>query len=97
MGRNQLDAASLDRFIFLSWEIDENLEHELANNTEWTNYVQKVRKAVAKISERVVVSPRASMIGAELLKLGISRTEVEQDVLWKGLDASRIKMIKNNI
>lgn len=97
VGRNQLDAASLDRFIFLSWEIDENLEHELANNTEWTNYVQKVRKAVAKISERVVVSPRASMIGAELLKLGISRTEVEQDVLWKGLDASRIKMIKNNI
>ncbi|SFH77998.1 AAA family ATPase [Halpernia frigidisoli] len=97
VGRNQLDAASLDRFIFLSWEIDENLEHQLANNTEWTNYVQKVRKAVAKISERVVVSPRASMIGAELLQLGISREEVEQDVLWKGLDASRIKMIKNNI
>lgn len=97
VGRNQLDAASLDRFIFLSWDIDENLEHELAKNQEWTNYVQKVRKAVAKLSERIVVSPRASIVGAELLKIGISRADVEQDVLWKGLEISRINMIKNNI
>ena len=97
VGRNQLDAASLDRFIFLSWDIDENLEREIARNDEWTNYVQKVRKAVAKISERVVVSPRASIIGAQLLQIGMSRAEVEQDVLWKGLEISRVKMIKNNI
>ena len=97
VGRNQLDAASLDRFIFLSWDIDENLEHELAKNREWTNYVQKVRKAVAKLSERIVVSPRASIVGAELLKIGISRADVEQDVLWKGLEISRINLIKNNI
>ncbi len=97
VGRNQMDAASLDRFIFISWEIDEKLEHELAKHYEWTTYVQKVRKAVAKLSERMVVSPRASIKGSELLKIGTSREDVEQDVLWKGLDASRIQMIKNNI
>lgn len=97
VGRNQMDAASLDRFICISWEIDEKLEHELAKNYEWATYVQKVRKAVAKISERMVVSPRASIIGSELLKIGVSREDVEKDVLWKGLDASRIQMIKNNI
>lgn len=97
VGRNQLDAATLDRFITLNWEIDETLEHELANNYEWVNYVQKARKAASKIGERHIISPRASMQGADLLRIGIDRKEVEKDVLWKGLDASRIQMIKNNM
>ena len=97
VGRNQLDAATLDRFITLNWEIDETLEHELAKNYEWVNYVQKARKAASKIGERHIISPRASMQGADLLRIGIDRNEVEKDVLWKGLDASRIQMIKNNM
>ena len=97
VGRNQLDAATLDRFITLNWEIDETLEHELAKNYEWVNYVQKARKAASKIGERHIISPRASMQGADLLRIGIDRNEVEKDVLWKGLDASRIQIIKNNM
>ena len=97
VGRNQLDAATLDRFITLNWKIDETLEHELAKNYEWVNYVQKARKAASKIGERHIISPRASMQGADLLRIGIDRKEVEKDVLWKGLDASRIQMIKNNM
>ena len=97
VGRNQLDAATLDRFITFNWEIDETLEHELANNHEWVNYVQKARKAASKIGERHIISPRASMQGADLLRIGIDRKEVEKDVVWKGLDASRIEMIKNNM
>ena len=97
VGRNQLDAATLDRFITLNWEIDETLEHELAKNYEWVNYVQKARKAASKIGERHIISPRASMQGADLLRIGIDRKEVEKDVVWKGLDASRIQMIKNNM
>lgn len=97
VGRNQLDAATLDRFITFNWEIDETLEHELANNYEWVNYVQKARKAASKIGERHIISPRASMQGADLLRIGIDRKEVEKDVVWKGLDASRVQMIKNNM
>lgn len=97
VGRNQLDAATLDRFITFNWEIDETLEHELANNYEWVNYVQKARKAASKIGERHIISPRASMQGADLLRIGIDRKEVEKDVVWKGLDASRIQMIKKNM
>ena len=97
VGRNQLDAATLDRFITFNWEIDDTLEHELANNHEWVNYVQKARKAASKIGERHIISPRASMQGADLLRIGIDRKEVEKDVVWKGLDASRIQMIKKNM
>jgi hypothetical protein len=97
IGRNQLDAASLDRFVFFDWNIDEDLERELANNDTWVNYVQKVRKAAKKLGIRFVISPRASFYGATLLDAGIDRKEVEKNVLWKGLDQATIQLIKNNL
>lgn len=97
VGRNQLDAASLDRFIFLSWEIDEDLEREIAKNDEWVTYVQRVRNSVAKHSLRVLVSPRASIKGAKLLAAGIAQNEVENAVLWNGLDSNTVRMIKSQL
>jgi hypothetical protein len=94
VGRNQLDAASLDRFVFLDWEYDENLERELAGNEDWSDYVQKVRRLVVSLKIRHVVSPRASIYGARLLASGLNREIVEQTILWKGLDdASRNKVV----
>jgi hypothetical protein len=96
VGRNQLDAASLDRFVFLDWKYDENLERELAGNQDWSDYVQKVRRFIEAMKIRHVVSPRASIYGAKLLASGISRETVEQTILWKGLDsASKNKVIQN--
>lgn len=88
VGRNQLDAASLDRFVFLDWIYDENLERDLAGNEEWCSYVQKVRKVVELNKIRHVVSPRASIFGARLLAHGLDKKVVEATILWKGLDYS---------
>ncbi|GHU65743.1 hypothetical protein FACS1894123_11750 [Bacteroidia bacterium] len=96
VGRNQLDAASLDRFVFLDWKYDENLERELAGNQEWSDYVQKVRRYIETQKIRHIVSPRASIYGAKLLASGISRDIVEQTILWKGLDdATKNKILEN--
>ena len=96
VGRNQLDAASLDRFVFLDWKYDENLERELAGNQSWSDYVQKVRRYIETQKIRHIVSPRASIYGAKLLANGISRDIVEQTILWKGLDdATKNKIIEN--
>lgn len=97
VGRNQLDAASLDRFIFFEWEVDEDLEREIANNDSWVHYVQRVRKSVAKLKLRILISPRASFKGAKLLEARINQNEVERNVLWNGLDMATIQLIKNNI
>jgi cobaltochelatase CobS len=95
IGRNQLDAASLDRFVFLDWKYDENLERELAGNEKWSSYVQKIRKFIEENKIRHVVSPRASIFGAKLLANGIARDTVETTILWKGLDdATREKIIE---
>lgn len=86
VGRNQLDAASLDRFVFIDWKYDENLERQLAGNEKWSSHVQKVRKFIEENKIRHVVSPRASIFGAKLLASGISQDIVETTILWKGLD-----------
>lgn len=93
VGRNQLDAASLDRFVFMDWKYDEKLETALAGNEAWSSHVQKVRRFVEDNKIRHVVSPRASIFGAKLLAAGISREEVETVILWKGMDeATRNKI-----
>jgi MoxR-like ATPase len=86
IGRNQLDAATLDRFVKLSWDYDERHEMRIAPNADWTRYVQKVRAAVMQLRLRVVVSPRASITGGNLLNAGMARSRVAELVLWGGID-----------
>lgn len=110
VGRNQLDAAALDRFVMLEWPYDEALESAIMGAPAPTNApvpqsiapvlgeeanglalrfldrTRKVRKAVDELKVRHVVSPRASIAGAKLLAAGWRWNDVEDAVLWKGLD-----------
>lgn len=95
VGRNQLDAASLDRFVFIEWDYDENLERKVAGNDEWFEYVLKVRRVIDRLNLRHIVSPRASFFGAKLLNNGFLREDVEKMVLWKGMDQATIDKIKD--
>jgi len=94
VGRNQLDGATLDRFSIIEWEIDEKLELRISSNNNWTKKVQKIRKIILQEKIRHLVSPRASIIGGQLLAIGIPESEVEESVIWKGLDKEQIKKIK---
>ena len=94
VGRNQMDAATLDRFAFLDWPYDETLERAIAGNDDWTRRVQAIRNSVAKLSIRAVVSPRASVMGAKLLAAGMTREQVETLTLWKGLTPEDVRRIQ---
>jgi hypothetical protein len=93
VGRNRLDAASLDRFVSIGWEVDEALELATVGNTEWVTRVQAVRKAVARQGIKVIISPRASYFGAALLAAGMKQTQVEALTLRKGLTEDQWKSI----
>lgn len=86
VGRNQLDAATLDRFAMIEFPYDEALELEIAPNKEFTLFVQKVREELK--SERVVISPRASIKGGKLLAAGWNIEDVIDSVLRAGLPSS---------
>jgi MoxR-like ATPase len=79
VGRNQLDAATLDRFVFLQWNIDENVEETLAVGRlglPWLNVVRMVREYVNERDLRVVVSPRATQRGSRLLASDLDFNDV---------------------
>lgn len=88
VGRNQMDAATLDRFTILEVDYDEQLEVQIAGDKDWVKYVQAVRAAIEAEKVRHIVSPRASIMGARLLAAGMERSKVEEAVVWKGLDHS---------
>lgn len=87
VGRNQLDAATLDRFQVFDIDYDEALELQLAGDTAWVKYVQSVRRAIDTEKIRHIVSPRASIQGAKMLAAGMDRAVVESSCVWKGLPA----------
>lgn len=87
VGRNQLDAATLDRFAVVDFDYDDNLERMIAANDAWVDKVQQYRKRAFELKMRVVISPRASIFGAKLLASGMKEKMVEELVIWKGVSA----------
>jgi hypothetical protein len=90
VGRNQLDAATLDRFAVVDFDYDEEMERAIAGNDDWVRKVQRYRHRAFDLKMRVVISPRASIYGAKLLASGMDETLVEELVIWKGI-ASEIR------
>lgn len=73
VGRNQLDAATLDRFIVIDWLIDAELEKSLAGgNEKWYEAVLAGRKYVTDRGVRALITPRCTQKGAQLLNSGIA-------------------------
>jgi hypothetical protein len=75
VGRNQLDAATLDRFALIEWLIDDELEKVLAGDSidgqGWFAAVKRVRRKVESEGMRVLVTPRATQRGAKLIAAGV--------------------------
>ena len=84
VGRNQLDAATLDRFTIIEWDIDDKLEQQLAVGPQgqaWYTAVKEVRTYVSKNGIRALVTPRATQKGSRLLASGMNLREVVTGVL----------------
>ena len=94
VGRNQLDAATMDRFAFVSIDYDERLELTVACNLEWVAEVVMVREVIREKKIRHVVSPRASILGARLIEGGMDREKVRELALWKGLDGDSVEKVR---
>lgn len=94
VGRNQMDAASLDRFFVIPMNYDERMERTLYGDTDWVRFVHKVRASVQKLGMRHVVSMRAIDQGSRLIAAGMPRAQVEAGALWKGLAPADVQKIK---
>lgn len=94
-GRNQLDGATLDRFAVVEFNYDEDLESTYQDNREWFDVVKSYRKNVENLKLRFVISPRATINGAKMLRAGLPLEFVENSVIFKGCDDLTRQKIKN--
>lgn len=93
-GANQLDASSIDRFDFIEFGYDDDLERALASDASWCAYVQRVRQVIAERGLDVLVTPRATYAGCKRLADGFDRETVKEMVVYKGLDRDTIAQIE---
>lgn len=97
VGRNTLDAASLDRFAMIRIDYDERIENSVAcGNTALVRFCHAFRKASAKAGLQMVVSYRAIGRMAKMLGL-LSVEEVLESCLLKGLEKDDLKIIEKDL
>lgn len=70
VGRNKLDAAFLDRFVYLPWDYDYNLEAAICGNKDVVKKMIEMRAAADSYGLDCVISPRASVAISKLVANG---------------------------
>jgi hypothetical protein len=72
------------------------LEKILTGNDQWHRIIEKIRKNIQKQGIKMIVSPRASMNGADLLDAGFKIEEVLDMVIFKGAsEDTRLKAMQD--
>lgn len=98
VGRNQLDAATLDRFIVIDWLIDDELEESLASGElglAWYEAVKAARQYVADHGIRALITPRSTQKGSSLLQSGLSVESVVDAVMLASVPDDKKQEIKD--
>lgn len=97
VGRNQLDAASLDRFAVVKVGYSEAIENSVAcGDTELAQFCRMFRKSAQKSGQQVVVSYRAIGRLAKMIQL-LGIEEALETCLVKGLEKDDLNIIINGI
>jgi energy-coupling factor transporter ATP-binding protein EcfA2 len=85
VGRNQLDAATLDRFYVVRMDYDTDLEHDLIGNdnadVELGQWCHRLRQQVQFHRLRRTVSTRTIIKAVEARRAGIPAAEIKEDTL----------------
>lgn len=97
IGRNKLDDASLDRFAFIEWPYDLEMEKLISKVVSWRERVHEIRKAVDENGIKLIVSTRAITQGEKLLAEGLEQDRVEQMLIWRGADLPTVAKVKNAV
>lgn len=106
VGRNPIDAATVDRFVQLEIPIDEDVEQAMLDSigleskvaTKWLIAVRTARNNVQTNGLKVIVSPRATMNGAKLLRSGeFTMSEAFTATVLRGAKDDQIAKIMSGV
>lgn len=97
VGRNQLDAASLDRFALVEIEYSKTIEDNVAlGNIKLADFCRDYRKAAIKSGQQVIVSYRAIERLAKMVQI-MDLEEALKTCLTKGIEKDDLNIIAQGI
>lgn len=86
VGRNELDAASRDRFSTMVWNYDwDGVRAARPKHKAVVTLIESLSKAALKLEMQHIISPRAALFAPYLLESGDTMWDVLQDCVFKGL------------
>ena len=97
IGRNPLDAATLDRFAMSYVDYDEQLELEIGPEPKWTDYVQTVRHVIESFGMPIIVSTRAVIFGGMDVKSGTKWETAAEKFIWRGSNPEDVEKVINRV
>ena len=92
IGRNALDGATMDRYAVIPVSYDQQLEKQIVERQygpefmSWVETVHKARAVAASLEMQHIISTRAVVNGAKLLKNGMARDKAFTYTVLKGMD-----------
>lgn len=97
--RNKLDAATMDRVAVIKIEYDLALERRLAlaenpDAGDWVDFVQATRKKADALEMPILITPRASINGAKLLRAEMPLKQVKLLTVFKGASIDTINALR---
>lgn len=92
VGRNQLDAASLDRFAVVKVDYSEAIENNVAGDMELAQFCREFRKAAQDAGQQVIVSYRAIGRLAKMSQI-MTKEEALETCLVKGMEKDDVNII----
>lgn len=94
VGRNQLDAATRDRFAVVEFEYDENIEKALAYDNSLYEFIYQLRKAISKNGLNDLVTMRATKDTTKLLEnTNIPKSRLLNYTILKGMSKDSINTL----
>lgn len=97
VGRNQLDAASLDRFAIVKIDYSPAIELSVANgNTELLEFCRDYRASALKAGQQVIVSYRAISRLAKMIQI-LPLEEALETCLVRGMEKDDINIVANGL
>lgn len=98
VGRNELDAATLDRFVVVKWDYDKKLETKIIKDPDLLKFGWNVRKAIAKLKLPIIISTRGLINFYKLMQVeGFDISERLESVLFEGIDAQSLLTIAREL
>ena len=93
VGRNVLDGATLDRFVVLEFDYDDEVEKKLAYNNELYKFIKNLRETINKTNLRYIVSMRALINATKLLEIGVPKERILTTTIIKNMQKDDLNLI----